>query len=91
MIQDVSVPRVLSQASAYDVAPVIEQTRAINMKVYAEIAPIATTRAVAGMRALGAFPKAAIPGRNQKEAINAVLARALEMLCVHVLYMDEHI
>lgn len=40
----------------------IEQTRAINMKVYAEIAPMANTRAVAGMSALGALPKAAIPG-----------------------------
>jgi len=31
--QDVFVPRVLSQASLYDVAPVILHTRAISMKV----------------------------------------------------------
>ena len=33
MIHDVLVPRVLSQQSAYDVAPVILQTRAMSRKV----------------------------------------------------------
>jgi len=59
--QDVFVPRVLSQASLYDVAPVILHTRAISMKVYADIPPIAVVSRVAGMSALGALPKAAIP------------------------------
>ena len=69
MIQDVSVPRVLSHASAYDVAPVMEQTRAMSMKVYAEMAPIATTRAVAGIRADGALPNAAIPDHGKYHGI----------------------
>jgi len=34
----------------------------MSIKVYADIPPIAVMRIVAGMRALGAFPKAAIPG-----------------------------
>jgi hypothetical protein len=33
----------------------------MSMKVYAEIPPIKVVRIVAGMRALGAFPNAAIP------------------------------
>ena len=61
MTQDVLVPRVLSHASLYDVAPVILHTRAINMKVYADIPPIAVVSRVAGISALGALPKAAIP------------------------------
>jgi hypothetical protein len=33
----------------------------MSMKVYAEMAPMAVVRIVAGMRALGALPNAAIP------------------------------
>jgi hypothetical protein len=61
MIHEVFVPRVLSQQSAYDVAPVILHTRAMSMNVYAEMAPMAVVMIVAGIRALGAFPNAAIP------------------------------
>lgn len=60
-IQDVFVPRVLSHASAYEVAPVILHTRAISIKVYAEIPPVIMVSNVAGMRAVGAFPNAATP------------------------------
>jgi len=38
------------------------------MKVYAEIAPVNIVKRVAGMRALGAFPKAAIPEKKEKVA-----------------------
>jgi hypothetical protein len=65
MIHDVLVPRVLSQQSAYDVAPVILHTRAMSMKVYADMAPMAVVMIVAGMSALGAFPNAAMPGRHE--------------------------
>jgi hypothetical protein len=44
------------------------------MKVYAEIAPVNIVKRVAGMRALGAFPKAAIPveeGEGSNMLVNA--------------------
>jgi hypothetical protein len=37
----------------------------MSMKVYAEIAPVKTVRKVAGIRAEGAFPNAAIPVKQE--------------------------
>ncbi len=80
MIHDVLVPRVLSQQSAYDVAPVILHTRAMSMKVYADMAPMAVVMIVAGMSALGAFPNAAMPGHTHTHTHTHVINRGGRMM-----------
>lgn len=64
MIQAVDFPRVLFQASAYEVAPVMALTRAIMENVYAEVAPMSTIRKVAGINADGALPNSATPAER---------------------------
>ena len=60
-IQAVDSPTDFSHAPRYEVAPVMAHKRPRREKLYAAMAPIVAIRIAAGMAALGASPKAAIP------------------------------